>query len=47
MDTIPLSRSLADFVLSHLGYHQLCDDLSNVNMTAWVVNTKVCRQVRS
>lgn len=23
-------------------YHQLCDDLSNVNVTAWVVNTKVC-----
>lgn len=23
-------------------YHQLCDDLSNVNYTAWVVNTKVC-----
>jgi len=23
-------------------YHQLGDDLSNVNMTAWVVNTKVC-----
>ena len=22
-------------------YHQLCDDLSNVNMTAWEVNTKV------
>jgi aminopeptidase Y len=22
-------------------YHQLCDDLSNVNYTAWVVNTKV------
>ncbi len=22
-------------------YHQLCDDLGNVNMTAWVVNTKV------
>ncbi|PSN69365.1 aminopeptidase-like protein Y [Corynespora cassiicola Philippines] len=22
-------------------YHQLCDDLSNVNMTAWVVNTKL------
>jgi aminopeptidase Y len=23
-------------------YHQLCDDLSNVNVTAWIVNTKVC-----
>ncbi|KAL5439362.1 hypothetical protein PMIN06_009983 [Paraphaeosphaeria minitans] len=22
-------------------YHQLCDDLSNVNVTAWVVNTKL------
>jgi hypothetical protein len=22
-------------------YHQLCDDVGNVNMTAWVVNTKV------
>ncbi|KAF2675987.1 aminopeptidase-like protein Y [Lentithecium fluviatile CBS 122367] len=22
-------------------YHQLCDDLSNVNMTAWIVNTKL------
>lgn len=22
-------------------YHQLCDDLGNVNYTAWVVNTKV------
>lgn len=22
-------------------YHQLCDDLSNVNVTAWVANTKV------
>lgn len=23
-------------------YHQLCDNLGNLNMTAWVVNTKVC-----
>lgn len=23
-------------------YHQLCDDISNLNVTAWVVNTKVC-----
>jgi len=23
-------------------YHQLCDDLNNVNLTAWEVNTKVC-----
>jgi aminopeptidase Y len=23
-------------------YHQLCDDVSNVNMTAWEINTKVC-----
>jgi aminopeptidase Y len=23
-------------------YHQLCDDLGNLNMTAFVVNTKVC-----
>lgn len=23
-------------------YHQLCDDVGNVNMTAWEVNTKVC-----
>ena len=22
-------------------YHQLCDDISNLNETAWVVNTKV------
>ena len=22
-------------------YHQLCDDVSNVNLTAWEVNTKV------
>lgn len=22
-------------------YHQLCDDVGNVNLTAWVVNTKV------
>ena len=22
-------------------YHQLCDDVGNVNVTAWVVNTKV------
>lgn len=22
-------------------YHQLCDDIGNLNMTAWVVNTKV------
>jgi aminopeptidase Y len=25
-------------------YHQLCDDTGNVNETAWVVNTKVCRR---
>lgn len=23
-------------------YHQLCDDVSNVNVTAWEINTKVC-----
>ena len=23
-------------------YHQLCDDVGNVNMTAWELNTKVC-----
>ena len=23
-------------------YHQLCDDVGNVNMTAWEVNTRVC-----
>lgn len=23
-------------------YHQLCDDVGNVNVTAWEVNTKVC-----
>jgi len=22
-------------------YHQLCDDISNLNVTAWVVNTKL------
>lgn len=23
-------------------YHQLCDDIGNVNATAWLINTKVC-----
>ena len=27
-------------------YHQLCDDVGNVNMTAWVVNTKVSSKLR-
>lgn len=28
-------------------YHQLCDDVGNVNVTAWEVNTKVCQALTS
>ena len=28
-------------------YHQLCDGVGNLNLTAWVVNTKVCPLTRT